>query len=354
MGGRNISSRLRAAILPGLCVAAALASLSPTVSAQAPGTPVSATFTPSWSDYDFSYIVRVPMPSGTHKVRVWIPVPSTDQFQTVSQLEFKAPVKVQVHKDGSKGDRLAYFDLDPSSIAAPLEIRLTFHVVRFERRSDLALAADRVGALPNEVISFLQPDQFAPADGVIASLSHEQTRGLSDPLEKARSIYAYLVSNCNLNHGDCSDSPSLFVGMARAAGIPARVEAGFALPEGQKQGVVASYQSWAEFYVQGIGWIPVDISRSAEEPQKRDYFFGAIDAHRVMVSAGRAMATEAATKAGPLHSVAYPYIEMDGKSCADYTMDFFFHESGFANLTPSKKTIFARLRPSSGNPRFSS
>jgi len=354
MGTLNTSPKLKVAILPGLCIVAALASLSPSVSAQVPAAPVSAAVTPSWSDYDFSYIVRVAMPSGTHNVRAWIPVPSTDQFQTVSQLEFNAPVKVHVHRGGKYGDRLAYFDLDPSSVEAPLEIRLTFHVLRYERRSDLALTADHRGVLPDEVIAFLQPDEFAPADGVIANLSREQTRGLSDPLQKARSIYEYLVSNCDLNHGDCSDFPSLFVGMARAVGIPARIEAGFVLPEEQKQGVVASYQSWAEFYVQGIGWIPVDVSRSVQEPQKHDYFFGAIDAHRVMVSTGRAIATAPAPKAGTFHSVAYPYVEMDGKSCADYTMDFFFHESGFANLTPSKKTIFARLRPSGGDPRFSS
>jgi transglutaminase-like putative cysteine protease len=354
MGTPNLSPRFKAAILAGLWMVAALASLSPPVSAQVPAAPVSAAVTPSWSDYDFSYIVRVPMPSGTHNVRVWIPVPSTDQFQTVSQLQFSAPVKVRVHRDGKYGDRLAYFDLDPSSVEAPLEIRVTFHVLRYERRSDLTLITNPGGILPDEVSAFLQPDEFAPADGVVANLSREKTRGLSDPLQKARSIYEYLVSNCDLSHGDCSDFPSLFVGMARAAGIPARIEAGFTLPEEQKQGVIASYQSWAEFYVQGIGWIPVDVSRSVQEPLKHDYFFGAIDAHRVMVSTGRAIATAPAPKAGPFHSVAYPYIEMDGKSCVDYTMDFFFHESGFANLTPSKKTIFAQLRIRGGEPRFSS
>jgi transglutaminase-like putative cysteine protease len=353
MGTRSILARLRTAILGGLCMAAGLASVSTSVSAQAPAAAASDALTPSWSDYDFSYIVRVPIPSGTHRVRVWVPVPSTDPFQTVSLLEFKAPVKVQVHREGKNGDRLAYFDLDPSNVESPLEIRVTFHVLRFERRSNLALTANRSGVLPDEVMAFLRPDEFAPADGVIASLSHEQIRGLTDPLQKARSIYEYLVSNCELNSGDCSDSTSLFIGMARAAGIPARLEAGFALPEGQKQGVVASYQSWAEFYIQGIGWIPADISRSAQEPQKRDYFFGAIDAHRVMVSTGRANGT--AAKAALFHSVANPYIEMDGESCADYTMDFFFHENGFAALTPSKKTIFARLRISSTTDRrFSS
>src|SRR5438067_4218492 len=48
--------------------------------------------------------------------------------------------------------------------------------------------------------------------------------------------------------------------MMRAAGIPARFEIGFPLPEDQHDGTVPGYHCWAEFYVEPYGWIPVDAS----------------------------------------------------------------------------------------------
>ena len=61
--------------------------------------------------------------------------------------------------------------------------------------------------------------------------------------------------------------------MVRASGIPARLKIGFSLPSGQKEGTINGYHGWAEFYVNGMGWIPVDASRAQQEPDKRDDFF---------------------------------------------------------------------------------
>jgi transglutaminase-like putative cysteine protease len=53
-----------------------------------------------------------------------------------------------------------------------------------------------------------------------------------------------------------------FIGYARAVGI----------------------HCWAEFYAQGIGWVPVDTSEAAKNPAKREYFFGAHDENRIEFS----------------------------------------------------------------------
>ena len=58
---------------------------------------------------------------------------------------------------------------------------------------------------------------------------------------------------CNSKHGNCTDFHSLFIGMARAAGIPARFEIEFSLPANVKAGVTTSYHCWAQFYMNGIG-----------------------------------------------------------------------------------------------------
>jgi hypothetical protein len=297
---------LPAVLLSSIAIAAVLGNFAAPLRAQ---TDAASAPRAVWTSFAFSYVVRIaPLTPHSHKLRVWIPVPSTDDFQTISELQLQAPVKAQMHKDDDSGSRYAYFDLDPSSITAPLAIRLAFHVVRLEQRPDLDSAKDD----KDEVV-----------------------------LAKARQIFQFLVDRCEARPDECGDFPSSFVAQARGAGIPARLENGFFLPEGQKEGIVPSAHSWAAFYVRGIGWIPVDASASARKPEKQDYSFGAIDEHRVMVSIGRDAASPSwASQAGDL---AYPRIEVDGEGCSDYSMDFFFNQAEFSSLAPSKKKIFASL-----------
>jgi transglutaminase-like putative cysteine protease len=355
--GRRARGHIAAASFAAILLAAWALSLRAGDSAPA-GSFVSS---PSSVSFDLSYVVRVEPPAGSRKVRVWIPLPSSDQYQTISQLQLKGPMKVQLHKEPKYGDRYAYFDVDSLRVKTGFEIRLAFHVVRYERRSALASTSDSPRPLPKDVVPFLQADGLVPVDGLIASLSREQTQGVSDPLKKARKIYDYVIASVNhdpvgggsgrgdalwaaeSHQGDCTDFHSLFIGMARAAGIPARLAVGFSLPEGQKQGTIPGYHSWAEFYVSGIGWIPVDAWQASQDPSHRDYFFGALDAHRVMVSMGRDVALTPAPQMGRLNYIAYPYLEADGKPSPIASMDFFFNAPGFQGTAPTifRHPIFA-------------
>ncbi len=292
-----------------------------------------------------------------------MPLPSSDQYQTISQLDLTGPVKVQLHKEARYGDHYGYFDVDSSKVQTGFSIRLAFHVVRYERRSNLAPGALAPQAFPKAVEPFLQADGLVPTDGMMEELAQEQTQGLTDPVQKARKIYDYVLSAmaqdahaegagrgdavwaATSHRGDCTDFHSLFIAMARAAGIPARFAIGFSLPSGQEQGTVSGYHSWAEFYVNGRGWIPVDLWQAAQEPGKRDDFFGGLDAHRVMISLGRDITLAPAPEAGRLNYIAYPYSEADGKPSPVASMDFFFNAPGFPAPAPKifRHPIFAFL-----------
>jgi hypothetical protein len=350
------TSRSGAALLS---IAIALASFGAARSVCAASSAVSSSVQPATHSFNFSYIITVAPPASSSKERVWVPLPSTDQFQTISELQLKAPSNIRMHKDSRYGNRYAFFTLDPSRVKTPFEIRLTFHVVRYERRVELTSAADLSGPFPKEVAPFLQPDRFIPIDGDIARLAREQTQSMTDPIEKARKIYEYVTSTvrdnrsdpdrvrsdsasaCDSHHGDCADFESQFIGMARAEGIPARFDMGFLLPKEQKGGAILDYHCWAEFYVNGIGWIPVDAAEAGQEPDKHDHFFGAIDADRVTFSMGRDVPLTPMPKAGPLKYSVYPYIEVNGKPYVEYSTDFFFHDTGIPSAPLGKKQIFA-------------
>lgn len=179
---------------------------------------------------------------------------------------------------------------------------------------------------------------------MIADLSREQTRGISDPLQKARLIYDYVIGTmhydhagtgwgqgdaifaCTAHHGNCTDFHSLFIGMARAAGIPARFEIGFPIPIGQHQGEISGYHCWAEFYIQGIGWVPIDASEAWQMPSKHDYFFGGLDPNRVRFSGGRDLVLNPRQSGSAINYFVYPYAELDGKPFAHLGHEFSFHD----------------------------
>lgn len=350
MGARNVKT----ALLSILLVSAAVGCLpGPVLAQDTTGTAI-----------DASYVVRVTPPPNAHKVRARIPLPSSDQFQMISQLQLKAPGAVGIRKESKVGDRYAYLTVDTSRIHGPFEIRVMFRVYRSERRPNLAAATASPGSYPNDVAEFLQTDAPAPGGQAIMQLAHAQTENLSDPLQKSRAIYDFVISrraesgsseksaegmpSCHSYDRDCADANTLFVEMTRAVGIPARLQVGFVLPQGQKEGTIARARTWAEFFIAGIGWVPVDAS--ASDPESRS--FGALDGHRVMISAGPGIASYASDNGG-LSALAYPSVVIDGVPCInDLTTDFFFHETGFTSTSAFKKTIFAANRPAAAGARI--
>ena len=83
-------------------------------------------------------------------------------------------------------------------------------------------------------------------------------KSTNDTVEKARKIYEKHAGS-----GNCRDLALGFINEARANGITAREVVGFArtqrgaMTSGSLQG---SRHSWAEFYVDGLGWVPVDLT----------------------------------------------------------------------------------------------
>lgn len=295
--------------------------------------------------FQFRYVVDVPAPPlGSHRLKIWVPLPyENSPYQLVSGLHISSAVHHEIRRERQFGDQYAYFDLNSAQIRKPLHIELVFHVKRFEDRVPLQ-TAPRAPARTAAVDRFLQPDHLVPIDGEIGDLSRRQTQGTSQPLAKARRIYDYVIATmhydhagtgwgrgdavwaCNAKHGNCTDFHSLFIGMARAAGMPARFEIGFPLPLNTASGTIPGYHCWAEFWVDGIGWIPIDASEAWQDPAKKSYFFGALDANRVMFSLGRDIELNPEPVAGSLNYFVYPYAEVDGKPLTDLKHEFSFRD----------------------------
>jgi transglutaminase-like putative cysteine protease len=295
--------------------------------------------------FQFTSVTHVPaLPQGARQLKIWVPLPYEEHSQLISNLQVLTPLSYKMEHEKEYADRFAYLVENADDARGPVDIRVTFHVQRFEHRVSLTPSNKPVNEGVISTARFLQPDHLVPLDGVINELSIQHTAGAGTPLEKARQIYDYVIATmhydhdgtgwghgdavwaCDAKHGNCTDFHSVFIGMARAAGIPARFEIGFPLPANAHQGVVSSYHCWAQFFVQGVGWIPIDASEAWKNPAKRDYFFGATDQNRVMFSLGRDIRLKPSQKGQPLNYFVYPYAELDGKPFAQLKNEFSFRD----------------------------
>jgi transglutaminase-like putative cysteine protease len=307
--------------------------------------------------FEFTYTVTVPaLPAVSTPLRVWIPLPDHDAYQKISDLRIESPVDHTVEHNAEHGNQFAVFVVNPLQTHTPFDIVLRFQTTRYEHRVALmtnissgSSASGKPAPTDNPesqsmLAHWLQPDRLVPTNGVIAELAQQNTAGATDTLDKAHKIYEHVVSTmrydktgegwghgdavwaCTSKRGNCTDFHSLFIGMMRATGIPARFEIGFPLPADKTAGDIPGYHCWAEFYVAGTAWIPVDASEAWKHPDKREYFFGAHDVNRIQFTTGRDLRLDASQKGEPLNYFIYPYAELDGKSFDKLQSHFAFRD----------------------------
>jgi transglutaminase-like putative cysteine protease len=279
------------------------------------------------------------LPAGK-KVRIWIPAAQSDAWQEVKVISAKGDLPVKKSRESKYADEL-YFAETGSATQPELHFDVEYDVVRHER---LAPTARVMAASLNnkEKQDDLQPDALVPITGLPADLAGNVTQGKAQPLDKARASYDYVFTTmkydktgtgwgrgdvlyaCDAKKGNCTDFHSLFIAMARSQGIPARFEIGFPLPPDKHSAEIAGYHCWSDFYIDGKGWIPVDISEAWKHPEKRDYFFGSHDVNRVQFSMGRDLRLNPPQEGKPLNYFVYPYVEVDGQEYPNVSLAFSF------------------------------
>jgi transglutaminase-like putative cysteine protease len=138
-----------------------------------------------------------------------------------------------------------------------------------------------------ELAHFLRPTKLLPTDGIVKTKATEITCGAKTDVEKARAIYEWIVESTFRNPktrgcgngdirfmlesgdlgGKCADLNALYVGLARASGLPARDVYGLRVAKsnfgykslGTSSEIITKAQHCrAEVYLGGYGWVPVD------------------------------------------------------------------------------------------------
>ena len=290
----------------------------------------------------------VPTPAaGTKQLELWMPVPHADKSQDIRDLKIEAGAPYTIETD-VYGNKMLHLKL-ASLPTAPLTVMLTARVTRREhlnlRATDDQAPAETEATDPN-LQRWLAPDRLVPLDAKIKAQAQEVVTkaGAKTDLQKARAIYEHVVSTvtydktgqgwgrgdiyyaCDARRGNCTDFHAIVIGYCRALGIPARFSIGLPLPAGHGKGEIKGYHCWAEFFTKQTGWVPVDASEAAKNPDKRNYFFGAHDENRVEFSRGRDLALLPRQHGPLLNYFVYPYAEADGQPVENVERTYTFED----------------------------
>lgn len=282
-------------------------------------------------NFQLTYSVKVEqIPKDTKELLLFLPVPESDRYQQISDLKINSAYPYLIYKDPEYGNSILKIQLS-KEIPQALELSLDLSVKRKAYSIKENYTAKESEISENNLKRYLLPDSLVPIDGKIALEAQRVIQKEMTEIQKAKTIYDYIVGTveydksgtgwgrgdalyaCDVRKGNCTDFHSLFIGMARASGIPTRFVMGFPLPEAHTQGELPGYHCWAEFYVEEFGWIPVDASEANKHPEKKEFFFGGLDENRIAFTIGRDIQVDPQGRSFALNYFIYPYVIIDGK-----------------------------------------
>ncbi len=289
---------------------------------------------------DYGATVRE-LPKGS-RVRVWLPMPPSNEHQRIRVITTELPAKGKTTRDPVYGNQILYFET-----SAPASGSLTFKTSYLVNRNEvrgLDAAGNNVKLTPQQRKLFLTANAKVPVNGKPTSLLDE-IQFSSEPLSIARKLYNRVDDHvrydksqpgygngdvlwvCDSRFGNCTDFHSLFISLARSKGVPARFEIGFPLPPERGVGTIGGYHCWALFHVPDKGWVPVDISEADKNPDMKEYYFGNLTADRVTFTTGRDINLVPKQDGKPLNFFVYPYVEVDGTPLPKSQFDLAFSYS---------------------------
>lgn len=247
-------------------------------------------------------------------LKVWMPVPIESGSQTNVSIISVEPSRYLNASTGTDADiGLVYLEIPLEEITDPyLNITAQYRFDQHEQRFSI----DPAKVLPYNTSS-PEYQKYTKSSQNIALIPEIKTKAISiigndtNPYLQAQKIYWDIITTHPYSHaphfwldvshtpesqyifetgiGDCGTQSMYFTALCRSLGIPARATGGYQMIEGS-----AGTHIWAEYYLGGYGWIPVDVTAAeggdasynatSEDLQKyKSYYFGNLDPYRFVI-----------------------------------------------------------------------
>lgn len=242
------------------------------------------------------------VPNG-ETIRAWLPYPREDiarqtnvRFIDASQSDYILSNDVATH---------ASIYMEKEAIAGnPTVFTAEYEFTSQGEWIDLSMIDDKtVAEYSSELSEYVKErkphTQFSER---LKSLTDEVTKEATGTKETVEAIYEYIVDNypwasaleystiknipeyaIENKKGDCGQVALLLITMLRYKDIPARWQSGWMMHPGE-----VNLHDWAEYYIEGIGWIPIDVSfgrtDAESNPLPKKFFMSGIDSYRLYIN----------------------------------------------------------------------
>ena len=239
----------------------------------------------NWRTFEVTTHIEVLKPSGP--TRIWLPAaldvhtPYQRTLANTYKCDGGSAKLVEIKPDALRMLAAEF----PAGVQPALT--LTSRVATRDWAANLSAPPHAHKASADELKHFLRPTKLLPTDGIVKENALQITRATATDVDKARAIYEWIVENtyrdpktrgCGLGNikfmlesrdlgGKCADLNALYVGLARAAGLPARDVYGIRVAKSElgykslgtsSENISKAQHCRAEVYLNDYGWIAVD------------------------------------------------------------------------------------------------
>lgn len=278
------------------------------------------------------------IPAGAKHVKFWVSIPDNERYQDL--LDFNvvsAPGKWSVVREPDRGNRFMLLEVDnPPSPSLSAKVEFTV------RRTSVLAAIEpaRVGPITDAHRTLYAEELRADAPHMeitpqIEAMAAKAVGTETNVASKARLLLGAVADyadhyskdptkpNCGIGSagdclanagGCCTDLHSLFISLARAQGIPARLQMGYRVREANAgKEVDPGYRCWVEYFVPSYGWISSDIVE-ADDPKGlgRDRWFTGLTERRIWLNEGREFDLAGRAAKDRVNTMIIGYAEIDG------------------------------------------
>lgn len=248
-------------------------------------------------------------------VKIWLPLPIETGPQTNVTIVSVEPAQYVKSSTGTGADiGIAYLEVPLSEINGSfLNVTATFRFVQHDQHFTI----DPAKVLPYNTSDPEYQKYTASGTNIVITpamkaKAQEIVGNETNPNLQAQKIYWYIVDTIPYSHaphfrlmtsgipeseyvletgiGDCGTQSTYFAALCRSLGIPARSVGGYQIfPPGN-----GDTHFWAEYYLEGYGWIPVDVTAAEtadwaynvtdeQRHQFKAYYFGSLDPYRYII-----------------------------------------------------------------------
>ncbi|MDR2193921.1 MAG: IPT/TIG domain-containing protein [Treponema sp.] len=250
----------------------------------------------------YSVHIQVQDASHPNTLYLWMPQPAYSSSQPNVELLFR---DTEPFVENYRGTTL--FQIKNMAAQTNISITMSYVVDAYAVETAIkpqSIRAQQGTSLP---VSYTQSSPLIPSDEpAITELAAAIIAKELNPYNKAKKIYEWIIANSAIQHyplntsvlealqqkkADSYSVSLLFCALSRSVGIPAIPVAGVLIDKNHS----AFVHYWAEFWIDGFGWIPLDPALGAQAaPEsfslREDaalWYFGNIDNHRISFSRGQ-------------------------------------------------------------------